>query len=291
MTALPQSVYTATRHDEAWPELDLCEALLAQHLDAAVRTLGSAALGLVDLPPLSEAAPSPEQIKVAAVLLWAREVEATGLLRFTEALAEGVVRGRLLLPIRGAGSRLMRYHRGRTERFTADERKAIYSRIFGGPGSTHPNSEFAQTFDGLVTALDELGRAPNTRGTTHLLVRIQTLANVLTRSLSARAVGISAFAARDIVAHVREALTILRDPELVAALGAGGVWRIITIHAPLVLGAEVEIDSHLTRASAGLALLSWLAASARQLSGGSPSPAVAQAVQAAARWRAGRRGV
>jgi hypothetical protein len=100
--------------------------------------------------------------------------------------------------------------------------------------------------------------------------------------LSARATGIAAFAARDIVQQVRDALSLLADPELVGALGGGGPWTLVARHAPLLLGRRVEVERHVARALAGRALIEWLARNADRLAAGTAAPTAADPVVRAA---------
>src|SRR5262245_23267072 len=80
--------------------LDRCDALLSRHLTAAIAHFGSPALGVIDLPTLpTSAGLSADQIRAAASLYWASEIEEAGLPGFVEALAEGVVDGRLSLAL------------------------------------------------------------------------------------------------------------------------------------------------------------------------------------------------
>ena len=115
--------------EDEWSQLDSCSELLAQHLELAVRRWGQRALSVVDLPPISDVAPSAAELRVAAVLFWAREVESTGLLDFTEALAEGVIRGTLIVQLQVAGHRLGRYYRERQTRLARQERQLLYGRL------------------------------------------------------------------------------------------------------------------------------------------------------------------
>lgn len=267
------------------PGLARAQRLLDTHLEAAVRRFGPNALGVIDLPPLSGAPLDGDQVRVAATLLWAREVEAAGLPGFVEALAEGLVRGTLLLPLTTGGDRLMRYWRGRGERFTADERQAIYTRLFGDPAATGAGAaDFAAAFDGWLRWLSHLGRLPQNLDTTHARARAQAAGRAVAQLLSDRAVGMAAFAARDIVANVREAIDILRDPDIATVLG-GSPWQILRMHAPQVLGRRVDPDRHLARAEAGQLLLSWLADHAAALTGAAIAIARDDSVVAAAeRW-------
>lgn len=260
-----------------------CDRLLALHLHDAVRRFGASALGVIDLPGLSDDAVVPAQVRVAAVLLWAREVESAGLPGFVEALARRVSDGTLLLPITAAGDRLAAYHRARVRRLTAGERAALYARCFGADAA----GDFDEALDALTGRLDAYGRALEVEGTAHALEGIAAAARRLGEMLSRRAVGVAGYAAREITEHVREAVALLRDPELSAALGHSGVWSILRWHGEHVLGRALDPTAGVTRAQAGQALLGWVAEHGAGVSSLSRKDPV---IAAAASWRMYRSG-
>lgn len=247
-------------------DLDRCERLLAFHLNEAIARFGAAALGVLDLPPITGGALSAAQLRVAAVLLWAKHVDLAGLLAFMDALAEGVTRGTLPLPLGGAARRLVDWHRGREERFGADERQGLFERTFGPDGEPVTNP-IAGQLEALVSAFVDLAHAPVGRSTQHFQARINVIARDLAGMLSDRAVGMAAWAARDLVGQIRTALDILRDKEVAAALG-GSPWTIVRDYAPDLLGRSVDPTPHLALASAGLRIVTWLAESAAALEQG-----------------------
>jgi len=266
-------------------QVDRCQRLLGDHLAAAVGVFGSAALGVIDLPPLTAAGRiAPAQIRAAATVFWCMNVEGAGLPAVVDALADALWDGRIQLPLGNAATRLMDYRRERDQhRFTAGERRAIYDRLFGAP------TGFPEQWMALVGGLSELGRAPADVGTGELTARISVTALELAQGLSDRAVGIVAFAGREIVAHVQAALDLLRDPELSRALGGGGIWQIVRLHAPALLGRAVDPTPHIERAQAGLAILEWIAARAVGLEAGALAIGRAEpVVRAADTWRAAR---
>jgi hypothetical protein len=178
-----------------------------------------------------------------------------------------VVDGRLALPLTTGAARLMTYYRERHERFDAGERRALYARLFGDDGGS---GTFEPAMRSLCRLVSELGREPFDRGTATLAARINIVARDLAEWLSTHGAGITAFAAREIVADVRTALAIMRDPDLVHALGGVGVpvFSLIEMHAAEVLRHQVHPRAHLDRAAAGLTVLSWLADSAAALMDG-----------------------
>jgi len=246
-----------------WLDVDGSERLLAQHLSAAVRRFGTAVLGLVDLPPIEQAAPSRAELGVAAVLMWARHVDEAGLLDMVDALADGVVRGTLPVPIQGQAVRKLMLWRRRPDRFVAEERHALYERVIG---------ELDASIADFVEVLVDIGRAGRHDSIRHLQVRAGMIGRELAGELTARATGIAAFAARDIVQQVRDALAVLTDPDVVQALGGGSPWALVARHAPGLLRRSVNTTHAVTRAMAGRELIEWLGRSADQLVAGTVAP-------------------
>lgn len=276
-------------------QLAACRDQLARVRLSTAQRHGPVGLAAVDLPELPDLASSgggaldPELLRVSAVLLWARYVEESGLLRFVEALAEGILTGRVLLPITTSGARLMEYRRRRTERLTYEERRALYSRLFGGPGDVQPNVEFELQADAVARELAEIGRAPPGSGVAHHAARANAAARELGAALTARAGGMAAYAADDILRHVEEALALLHDQDLASALGGRTPWDAIRALAPQILGLPLEPRAPLGRAQAGHELLLWLAEHAAALDAGAQALRRDDAVIGAAeRWLASR---
>jgi hypothetical protein len=261
-------------------DIDVCERLLALHLNEAVQRFGAAALGVIDLPPLADERIESGQLRAVAALFWAREVDAAGLLEFTAALAERILQGRLPLTITTSSERLMLYHRRQRERFGPEERAALYGRVFGDEAG----GDSMPLFEQMVQALLAIGSGDHSaRATAVLAVAARNLAE----RLSQRSAGITAFAAREILEDIKEAMALLRDREISASLGGGGLWNLLRRTSPMVLGRQVDPAPHLARARAGAQLLSWLAEVAPMLESGRLSVERGSAVlQAAANWQA-----
>lgn len=270
-------------------QLDRCSDLLARHLAAAVQRFGSPALGVIDLPSLASGPGelAPDQIRAASVLYWASQVDDAGIPGFAEALAAGTALGRLLVPLTTGADRLMQYWRARHERFSAAERAALYQRLFGTPGdATHP---FPSLMAALCGALGDIGRAREQDALAPLRARAAEQARELATLLTEEAVGITAFAGRDIIANIREAMAVLRDRDIAVSMGAlgGGVWHMIRMHAPQVMGRAIDPEPHVEMAQAGLTILSWLADNAPRLEGGRVAlDPTSPVVQAALEWQA-----
>ncbi|MFH1465893.1 MAG: hypothetical protein ABIO70_16010 [Pseudomonadota bacterium] len=263
-----------------------CERELDRALGAALEAFGAQALGLVHLPPLAATGMVPAQLRAAAVLLWLREVEEAGVPAFVEELAEQLATGRFFALMDQGAEALARYWRARHDRHTAQERRAIFSRLFGGPGSTDPNEAFSGDFEALIDGLapQEYGPGELTRR-----ARIQATAQILGAALSSRAAGSSRFDADRMLADVRTALRLLAMPDIAHALGGGPPFRIVELHAPIILGHPVRPARHLARAQAGFAVIRWLADGAAALRSGLVEVAPgARVSQAAATWLAYR---
>jgi hypothetical protein len=267
-------------------DLARCDALLARHLAGAVQRFGAAALDVIDLPSLAEGGQLvPEQMRAVATLFWASEIEQAGLPQFTDALAEGAVTGRVFLPLTSGAAVLARYWEARRARFTEAERLALYERIFGAPGDAA--HAFRTGFRQLCEQLAALGARGAGESPTPLLARIAYTGRQLAQWISDRGTGVSAYAAREIVNHVKAALQVLRDPDVALALGGAGPWQALQGHAPQVLGRQVDPQRHLDLAASGLRVLSWLAdVTAALAAGAAVLGPDAGAVQAATLWLA-----
>jgi hypothetical protein len=263
--------------------VDTCERLLAEHLEAVRLRFGPAGLGVIDLPDLGSEPMVSAQVKVGAVLYWCREVEETGLVEFVEALAEGLAQGTLSLPIGSSADRLYRAWRRRGERFSRSERRALHQRLFGDPSSS--GDAFDAWMRGLIVAVVELGRRRRDRGVADVQARIAMLATNIGRHLSERAVGIAAFAAREYIAAVRDALSLLEEPDLSGALGGGTPWMVLRRWGPNLLGRELEVSRHVARGESGLVILQWIASGATSLHQAAYSlPRRGALIAAAERW-------
>ena len=67
------------------------------------------------------------------------------------------------------------------------------------------------------------------------------------------------FAARDILAAVKEALEIVKERGVQALFGAPSVWATVRHIIQRYHGEMPEVTSHLARAKAGQTVLAWLA--------------------------------
>jgi hypothetical protein len=224
-------------------------------------------IGDIDLPPVvGGSAQDQAMLRELAPLYLAAELEATGLLPLVEALAALFATGALAGDPGAAGRLLHAFHVRRRNRLTADERQALFGRVFGtfyGPGYAAPggrNAEFEPLFIDLTEAMAAFDRPRRPRSigpADH--VRLHTAASALAANLVPRAGGITAYAAREVIAAIRESLEILGSPHVQAMLGARSVWTAVDRGSRRYLGRQSVVAAHVNRARAGVAILSWLA--------------------------------
>ncbi|MCB9762534.1 MAG: hypothetical protein H6739_22235 [Alphaproteobacteria bacterium] len=239
--------------------LRACERDLDLYLSDAMAVFGTSALGIVHLPRLDASGLARGELRAVASLYQCAQLEKAGLPGFVEALAEKLATGRLVVMMDEGATRLMRYHRGRHERHTAAERRAIYSRLFGGPGFDDPNGAFDGQLLALIQALRPLsGLAPGP-APAHLTTRVAAAGLSLTGGLGGRAAGATRFDAERILAHIQLTIRLLTDADIAGALGGGNPLRLITLHAPHILGEPLDPTPHVRRGVEGAQVLRWLA--------------------------------
>jgi hypothetical protein len=272
-------------HHEVARALDACDRMFAEHLAAAERRFGARVFGLAALPPLTGDTVETDQLRVVPALFWAKEVEDAGLLQIVEALADGTMNGTVPDPLGHGSELLFAYHRAKKDRFTLEERQAVFSHLFGGPGSPDPNADFPRLFEATVDALADVGLTAVNVPTEEYEVRATTLAAQIAESLSPRSAGVTAFAARDVIANIREALQILQDPDVAMTYGGGSPWTIVERLAQPLLGRPLDPRTHVTRATCGMTILAWCLGNASSISGGPMSVSRTDpVVRAAEEW-------
>ena len=138
-----------------------------------------------------------------------------------------------------ASRRLDGYWLHRAERLDAEERRAIYARVF--------DADFDERWVALVASLaqsegDTGDRAADVRGVLNAAVDESVL-----------------LAAPLLIAHLREALEILDDAEILHAYGARDIWQLVDTLARMELGREFDVVRARTMAAAGTLIIGWLA--------------------------------
>jgi len=254
----------ATRDWDLEQGLALAQQLLAEHLAAVTNRYGNYGLGIVDLPSLDDVGRVvPAQVAAGAVLYWCSALERAAVLPFVEGLAQLMLTGRLQLPLQRGGVLLQPFWRDAQYRFSASERETLYRLVLDGglPGG------FERALAQVAVALARIGRAEPDRDLLALQTRAAYRIYDLAVGLSDRAVGIAAFAARNIVRQVSDALNVLDDPEVNRALGGGPVAMVLSRWGPRVLGKVPAVSRYLQLALSGSRLLQWMAQGAGDVRG------------------------
>jgi len=181
------------------------------------------------------------------------QLEHASLLPSVELLAGVGVSGGVQVDLGPASSKLMQFWRHRSERFSPEERRSLFERLF--------NADFDNYMIGLCEALYKLDEGTLPPGVSNPLqqARVRTLGAQLAEHLLSHAASESAFAADDILAATRAATDILKDPRVQHAFGARTIWK--TVEAILRrYGLELaNSTSFVIRGKAGMTILAWLA--------------------------------
>src|SRR5262249_37237938 len=153
---------------------------------------------------------------------------------------------------------------GRTQRFSREERQAFFARLFGGgtgPAIAAPggrNTEFEDLMINLTEALYKLNPDPALAAllqqgiSPHAEVSLQMAAEGLIQNLLPRSGGLAAYAGRDLLATIQQAIDILKFPQVQQAVGAHSVWGAVANINSSYLQATEDVDSHVTRGKSGM---------------------------------------
>ena len=275
---------------------------LDQSVALAFRLLGDvdtfalqlARLGEIDLPPVVGSPADQANLLAVAPLYLASELESVGLIPTVEMLAGLFRRGGLTADLGPAARLLSSFWQTRRERFSAQERQALFARLFGnrlGPSlaaDEGSNDTFETLLVQLAEALHELHVQPvfGRSSSPHRMARIQYAGRQLSANLASRSGGIMPFAARDIMASIRQSIDILKQPAVQRAVGARSVWSAVRRANERYLRRTVDLGTHVQRGRSGLLILSWLGNNLPKLSGAGDLslPADPTVISAATQW-------
>jgi hypothetical protein len=231
--------------------LALAERLTAH---AYTRTLALAldTLGNLTLPQPSTA-DDQAHLRTLASLYLTSQLEQASLLPAVELLAGIGVGGGVSVDLGPASSKLMEFWRHRKERFSPEERRSLFDRLF--------DSNFENLMISLCEALYKLDEGVIPQGTSNPLeqAKVRTLGEQLAEYLLNHTTGESTFAANDILASTRAATEILKDPRVEHAFGAHSVWMTVAAILHRYGTAAADPVAFVVRGKAGLTILSWLA--------------------------------
>jgi hypothetical protein len=221
-------------------------------------------IGTIELPPIVGSAADQALLRSDAPLYLSAELEATRLLRAAEVLAGVFASGGLTADLGPAAALLADFWRSRHQRFTQQERSAIFTRLFGFTGAplavaSGRNVAFEPLLMDLAEELHRLhdggwiGRLPPSE------VSLRTAAGQLAANLVPRSGGIAVYAARDILDAIGRALAIFKQAAVQAATGSTSPWLAVRSVADRYLGEDVVIGPHVSRGQSGMRILSWVA--------------------------------
>lgn len=212
----------------------------------------------IDLPTLHGThALVPESIRAVAVIYLVHELETLGLFAVADRLVELFMQGQLPIGGRDAAA-LDAFTRTEPSRLTASERRAIHERVLGpGAGSSGGFDEHWRRF--LADVAAAIAGAPDDPRPPSLLDPVRASGHALARLASERGGGVTQPAARVLGEHAKACLDLVALPSILAATGARDRWQVIERVGASYLGTSPPVMHHRERASAGAAVLGWIA--------------------------------
>lgn len=246
--------------------IERADALLTR-AEACTFALALDDAGGLELPPaVASGATDQAHLRAVATLYLAAELESALVVPVAELLAGLAVSGGLPGDVGAAAAPLAAFWRSRSERFAPEERVAFFARLFGAAaqplaGGGPVNAAFDERLIDLCEALYKLdeGGASGGYGAMHQQVRLRMAANAMIDNVVQHSGGMTAFAAREMLAGVRAAVAILATPALQRRFGGDSLWDVVRSVAARYLHDDPAIDAHVTRGKAGLTILAWLA--------------------------------
>jgi len=180
------------------------------------------------------------ELEAAAALYSGATLEQLDPFALVDRLVELWMRGGVATGATSSSSRrLDQYWLHRAERLGDEERRGVYAQVFG--------ETFAERWVALVMALaqsdgDAGERAAEVRGVLNDGVDESIL-----------------LAAPPLIGHLREALEILDDAEILNSYGARDIWQLVETLARMELGREFDVVRARTMAASGTLIIGWLA--------------------------------
>jgi hypothetical protein len=225
-----------------------------------------------------------DNVLAAGAIYSAHLLEEARVFQVTDRIVELFGQGLLALGRGRASDALRRYVR--SARLTEGERRELYSRVVGAPGTAAGMQQNRQ-FPALWLRLVDSVLAYASKGKAAGLVlppsasnaSVRTAARELAANASAHGGGASKTAARRLVTQAQQLFGILGDRELQMAFGARDVWQLIE-RVSRDLGGARNVARYRKQAEAARQIFEWLAdyASGRRTNNG------AQVVRAAKQW-------
>jgi hypothetical protein len=254
---------------------------LAEQAHSQAVTLALDGLGDIVLPSVVAATADDQAlIRAVAPLYLAAQLEEAALVPAVETLSGLAISGGLPVDLGPAAGLIQSFWQQRNERFHENERRAFFARLFGaddpnrlsGVQGNQPilNAAFENLMIDLSESLYKLDDEPldsnsaSLQGNTRVLMAARNLAeNILNKG-----VGMTTFAAREILSTIANAVHILQQPSVQHAVGAHSLWTAVDAVASRYLHIHPDTSAYVMRGKAGLIVLSWLADSLPRLNDG-----------------------
>lgn len=241
--------------------------------------------GAIDLPDGAPNAMDAAQLRAAAPLYFAAELEAAGLLRCAELVGGLFASGAITQPLGPVAQSINAFWRARRERLQAEEREAIFARVLEPP---HFDRLMAALCRAIVAQADNAGMqgvVPDLREQVGLAASAQALAEFLAQRMDPMA----SIAVQDVVTTLNQALGFLRDRMLQAAFATHSLWALVATAGSAdgaTPGSATTVQRHADRGRAGQAVLAWLAEhySAGSIALDPRDPATTTLIMSAQRW-------
>jgi hypothetical protein len=173
-----------------------------------------------------------------------------------------------MLPIdRGRGADSLYAWLHDSSRLTEQERRRMYAYALGtenlSTDSVMPNKEFhdlwLRALSLMATFNRQLSGGQLAGGKRSLAAsEVQTAARNLALNLSQRGYGAAQFAASRLSRSLVEAIDLLSEPDVAAALNARDMWQVVDRVARQHLGGPVDTNKARSQAESGAAILRWL---------------------------------
>lgn len=233
----------------------LAQALAALDVHELRFARGLSEFGNIELPEGQSSSAAAQNLEPIGPFYLAYELERAGLLRTAELVTGLFASGAITLSLGTAAQLLRKFWQDRHERLTDAERAELFGRVFEAP-----------YFDRLFGALarDLVSHADNQQYPSwQEAVSLEQSARQLIDFLATRASGMTAFAARDIVSAINEAIRFLRDRTLQMAFGVNSLWSLVAVAANDNMSATL-LQQYVDRGKSGQVILHWLTQAAAQ---------------------------
>jgi hypothetical protein len=235
---------------------------LVERAQAQGFALGLEAFEPVELPPAITPATDQAHLQAIASLYLAAELEGADLLPAVEALAGLVMTAGLPLDLGEAADLVASFWSSRHERFSREERHALFLRLFGDPASPDGvgNPEFEPLFIDLCEALYRVAESQGglVLGGPAEQVRVRMAASQVLDNLLSVSGGATAYVAGEVVHAVQAAVNIVKHRAVQRAFLARSPWDVVRRVSSQYLQEDPNVAAHVNRGKTGMQILSWV---------------------------------